>query len=182
MDSARSSIDCQCLFWGTDISGLYLLDRILRAADRGVRVRVLVDDAMQKGKDRHIAAATAHPNIEVRVFNPVSLRGTMETKLVGVLVGGPSKNRRMHNKVFTADNALSLIGGRNNADQYFGLNHVYNFRDLDVLVSGPVIDGVSRGFDHYWNSSQAIPAERLVEEVTEADLHKLRVISRAERY
>jgi putative cardiolipin synthase len=160
-DSAHSSIDCQYFLWHADHSGRLLLSRLLQAADRGVRVRVLVDDFLLKAKDRDIAALSRHPNLEIRIFNPAKLRRTMVGGGAEFLLNFSELNRRMHNKTFTADNAISIVGGRNIADAYFGLDEKYNFRDLDTLVAGPVVPEISAGFDLYWNSARATPGDEI---------------------
>ena len=129
------------------------------AAERGVRVRVLLDDANTGGLDPTLAALDAHPNIEVRLFNPFANRGFR----VGDFAFDFSRvNRRMHNKSFTADNQVTIVGGRNIGDEYFGANMEVGFQDLDVLAVGPVVREVSTEFDLFWNSASAYPAASLL--------------------
>jgi len=137
--------------------------RILLAADRGVRVRVLLDDVNIGGRDALLAALDTHPNIEVRIFNPVAARsGT--AKMLGFLEDFSRLNRRMHNKTFVADGALGIVGGRNIGDEYFDLHAHVNFRDRDMLATGPIVRDISKNFDAYWNSAWAWPAATLAGE------------------
>ena len=150
---AEKSIDAQYYLITDDMVGILFIRALLRAADRGVRVRLLVDDIQTQGYDAGMAALDSHPNFEVRVFNPWSARG------LRVLNAGSfsSLNRRMHNKSFTIDNQITIIGGRNIADEYFGARQDVNFGDVDVLSIGPVVNDVSSMFDQYWNSTKAMP-------------------------
>ena len=129
-------------------SGKVLLERLFRAADRGVRVRLLLDDLGTMPSDAVLLAIDSHPNIEVRMFNPVALRSP---RLLGIVADFGRINKRMHNKSFTADGQVSIVGGRNIGDEYFGAHAEMNFADLDVAVIGPVVKEVSDEFDLYWN-------------------------------
>lgn len=168
IDSARQSIDVQYYLWYGDDAGRILAKRLLDAADQGVKVRMLVDDlntlfsdagsiAM---RDRIAALMDAHPNLELRLFNPWSNRqiaarvgeGMDEFKRV---------NQRMHNKVMIVDNRATIIGGRNIGDEYMGLHAEFNFHDLDVLGIGPVARQASDVFDAYWNSDWVMPVSAL---------------------
>ena len=155
IDSARVSLDLQIFIWARDFSGRLLISRMLKAADRGVRVRLLVDDFPTRGRDREIAVLDQHPNVEIRLWNPGSQRqlGRNLTFLARLR----ELNHRLHNKVLIADNRVVISGGRNIADAYFGLSDSYNFFDLDLLTAGPVVAPVSGMFDRYWNSPQAVP-------------------------
>jgi putative cardiolipin synthase len=126
-----------------------LLQDILRAADRGVHVRMLLDDIGTAASDDALLALESHPNIEVRLFNPVATRSA---RMLGVLFNYRTANRRMHNKTFIADNQVAIVGGRNIGDEYFAAHGEMNFADLDVVTIGPVVSDVSREFDVYWNS------------------------------
>lgn len=205
---ARQSLDMQYYIWDGDQTGTYLLGELLDASDRGVRVRLLLDDhyssgivhgildqlakgaralatdveetlavvtpaALERqnrmrslmdeihsgGRDLIAAALDTHPNIEVRMFNPVPHRGSGFKRLMQMLGNFSHLNRRMHNKIYAADNQLAVVGGRNIADNYFGVHAERNVRDLDLLVSGPVVQDVSANFDLYWNSEWAVPVQ-----------------------
>ena len=152
---AEKTLDAQYYLITDDMVGLVFIGALLEAADRGVRVRLLLDDIQTKGYDAGIAALDSHPNFEVRIFNPWSARSAR-----GLNAGSFSRlNRRMHNKSFTVDNQITIIGGRNIADEYFAANKKVNFGDVDVLGIGPVVQDVSNMFDTYWNSRYAAPAE-----------------------
>lgn len=202
---ARQSLDMQYFIWDGDQTGTYLLSEVLDAADRGVRVRLLLDDqlshglvqgvlqqlaagaravsaeiednlalvtpqAMQRrnrmrhlmdeihsgGRDLVGAALDTHPNIEVRMFNPNATRGGI-ARILHMIADFSRLNRRMHNKIFAADNQLAVVGGRNIADVYYGMHAEHNWRDLDLLVRGPVVQDISSSFDLYWNSEWAVP-------------------------
>lgn len=158
-DMAERSLDVQYYIWENDLTGTLLIDALRRAADRGVRVRLLLDDNGTRGLDDVIRTLVAHRNIEVRLFNPFATRGFRVLESVFEFV---RLNRRMHNKSFTADNRATIIGGRNVGDAYFGTEAALLFLDLDVLAIGPVVADVSRDFDGYWASESSYPAERLV--------------------
>lgn len=155
IDSARISLDLQTFIWARDFSGRLLISRMLKAADRGVRVRLLVDDFPTRGRDRVIAVLDQHPNVEIRLWNPGNQRGLGRN--LEFLARLRELNHRLHNKVLIADNRVVISGGRNLADAYFGLSDSYNFFDLDLLTAGPVVAPVSGMFDRYWNSPQAVP-------------------------
>ena len=155
IDSARISLDLQTYLWARDFSGRLLISRMLKAAERGVRVRLLVDDFLTRGRDRAIAALDQHPNIEIRIWNPGRQRQLGRN--LNFLLRLRELNHRLHNKVLIADNRAVVSGGRNIANAYFGLSDNYNFLDLDLLAAGPVVPPVSKMFDRYWNSPQAVP-------------------------
>jgi putative cardiolipin synthase len=135
-----------------------LLEAALRAAQRGVRVRLLVDDLNVGESEADLAMLAGHLNVEVRLFNPFSQRGGFGLAQVLELIGdGDRLNRRMHNKLWIADGAVAVMGGRNLGDTYFDASGEADFADLDVLVAGPVVGDVSRSFDQYWNSEWAVP-------------------------
>jgi putative cardiolipin synthase len=152
---AEQSLDVQYYIWHGDESGRLLLKELLDAADRGVRVRLLVDDlGVGAANDDVYRWLDAHPNVSVVLFNPIALR---DSRKLG-MVGDPRRlNRRMHNKSMTADNTVTVVGGRNIGNEYFSLNELVNFADLDVLAIGPVAGQVADSFDEYWNSAAAIP-------------------------
>lgn len=179
-DQATRSIDAQYFIWSDDHAGRILLNRLFLAAERGVRVRLLVDDFTLKGNDRAIAALSAHPNFDIRLFNPNALRRGTIGPLVEFLVDFRELNRRMHNKLFIVDGRAAVVGGRNIGDAYFGLSEGYNFRDLGVLAAGPVVGEIASAFDEYWNSGPAVPGERLAPDAGSADLDALVENTRAE--
>lgn len=171
VDSAEESIDVQTFLWSPDFAGRLLLHRIRQAADRGVRARLLVDDWELRGRDRSIAALDDHPNIEIRIWNPGRSRALGRT--LDYLVRLNELNHRMHNKVFIVDNRVAVSGGRNIADEYFGLSAGYNMLDLDLLAVGPVVPQLSGMFDRYWNSPQAAPGRIFHGRASADDLDRL---------
>ncbi len=157
--AAERTLDVQYYIWHKDMSGTLLFEALHGAAGRNVRVRLLLDDNNTPGLDPTLAALDAHPNIEVRLFNPFVIR---RPRAIGYLTDFFRLNRRMHNKSFTADNQATIIGGRNVGDEYFDAAAGTLFADLDVLAIGPVVGDVSRDFDRYWMSASAYPIDRLV--------------------
>jgi putative cardiolipin synthase len=178
--AAARSIDAQYYIWHDDTTGGLLAHELLAAADRGVRVRLLLDDQNTKGLDDLIAVLDAHPGVELRLFNPFANRRLR----VGDYTGDFSRvNRRMHNKSFIVDNQFSVVGGRNIGDEYFGANTAdAQFVDLDVLVGGQVVHQVSDEFDAYWNSPSAYSAASLVPGAAPEDVRRVRAgwVRRAE--
>ena len=166
-EAAERTLDLQYYIVRGDMSTQLLLYEVLRAADRGVRVRLLVDDMYDTGNDFDLANFSAHPNIEVRVFNPFLARVPLGLSRLLEFIGSSARlNRRMHNKLWIADNAAAIVGGRNLGDEYFDA-HIeahdeVNFTDLDILALGPVVREASKSFDEYWNSEWAIPIESFV--------------------
>ncbi|EGD01341.1 phospholipase D/transphosphatidylase [Burkholderia sp. TJI49] len=158
-DRADRSLDLQYYIWHDDLTGHQLADAIIRAADRGVRVRVLLDDLGTNADDRKLLEISAHPNIGIRLFNPVATR---HFKKLGAVFEFARINRRMHNKAMVADNQAAIIGGRNIGDEYFGASSMLDFGDLDVVVHGPVVNDISDEFDTFWNSPYAYPVDALV--------------------
>lgn len=154
MEAAELTLDIQYYIWRSDTSGRLLVELLLRAADRGVRVRILLDDLDTAGKDFGLKSIDTHPNIEIRLYNPFAYRGS---RTVGFVTDLQRVNRRMHNKSVTADNQVTIVGGRNIGDEYFGGNSATQFSDLDVLAVGPIVGEVSNAFDIYWNSAWVVP-------------------------
>ena len=152
---AERSIDAQYYLLHQDLVGKLFIHQLLKAADRGVRVRLLVDDMDLAGRDLGAAVMDSHPNVEVRIINPF-IRNTDRTTQFATRFG--SVTRRMHNKSFTVDNQAAILGGRNIGDEYFEADPDLAFSDLDVLAVGPVAKEVSTAFDRYWNSELAYPA------------------------
>ena len=173
---AEKTLDLQYYIWEPDATGRILASQLLEAADRGVRVRLLVDDINMAGRDTAIAAIDAHPNIEIRLFNPFANRGA---RLLDFAIDLNRVNHRMHNKVMVMDNAVAIVGGRNIGDHYFGVATDANFRDLDIAAAGPVVRDVSDVFDDFWNGEWSVPIEVLAERpFTTADLEQARVVLR----
>lgn len=158
-DIAEQSLDVQYFIWKNDLTGKILVERLLRAADRGARVRVLLDDLGSMPDDTTLLALDSHPNLEVRLFNPAAMRSP---KLLGAALEIGRMNRRMHNKSFIVDGKLAIVGGRNVGDEYFNANKEMNFSDLDVAAIGPVVKEVSAAFDLYWNNRSALGISELV--------------------
>ena len=156
---AERSIDVQYYLFHDDLIGNLFTDQLLKAADRGVRVRLLVDDMGLEGKDLDVAVMDSHPNMEVRIFNPFSRKKGRTRQFVS---RAGSVTRRMHNKSFTVDNQVTILGGRNMGNEYFDADPELAFSDLDVLAIGPVAQEVSTAFDLYWNSELAYPASVLI--------------------
>jgi putative cardiolipin synthase len=158
IEHAEQALDVQYYIFHDDVTGLYLLSRLLAAADRGVRVRLLLDDLGAAGIDELVSAADVHPGIEVRLFNPFA-RGPWPglARMLDLLRRPHRLNRRMHNKMLTADGAAGIVGGRNVGDEYFGAREDVNFADLDLLAFGPVNEELGKSFDQYWNSPFAVP-------------------------
>ncbi len=170
-ESAERSLDVQYYIWHADISGSLMARALVEAADRGVRVRMLLDDGNTGGLDREIAALDAHRNIEVRLFNPFANRSWR----IGDFAGDFSRvQRRMHNKSFTADNQVTVVGGRNIGDEYLGAASAVAFSDLDVMTIGSVVPEISADFDEYWNSASAYPAAALLAPPSELELQEMR--------
>ena len=173
-ERAEKSIDVQYYLIKNDIVGRVFIYSLLQAADRGVRVRLLLDDMFTSGYDVGMAALHSHPNFEIRIYNPFH-RGTAG-RAQSALTGFGRINRRMHNKSFTVDNQVTIIGGRNIADEYFGGREDAKFADLDVIGVGPVVQEVSNMFDTYWNHETALPAPAFVNELDDpsSELQALR--------
>jgi len=152
--AAERSLDVQYYIWHDDLTGRLFTNALLRAADRGVRVRILVDDVGTKTNDDNLLGLDSHPNVEIRLFNPVASR---TFRGLGMLTDFTRVNRRMHNKVFVADNQRAVLGGRNIGDEYFEAAGDVAFGDLDVLLLGPVVPEVSKAFDLFWNAPMSVP-------------------------
>ncbi|TDP28184.1 putative cardiolipin synthase [Idiomarina aquatica] len=158
-DAAERKLDIQYYIWQKDTTGLLLFNTVYSAAERGVRVRLLLDDFGVSGLDDELAALDIHPNIEVRLFNPFIIRNP---KLIGFVTQFPQANRRMHNKSFTVDDQVTIIGGRNIGDEYFGAAQEMLFSDLDVIAVGAIVNKVSTDFDRYWVSDSVYPVSLIL--------------------
>jgi putative cardiolipin synthase len=170
-ERAEKSIDLQYFLMKDDTAGFVMTNALLQAADRGVRVRFLIDDIFTTVPDRVFLLLDQHPNIEIRIFNPISRRGISKLNLVWNF---RQANRRMHNKSFTVDNSFSVVGGRNIADVYFELNTAALFADLDVVVLGPVVKDISASFDEYWKHKLAVPVKQFTSISKKYRLEKVR--------
>lgn len=160
---AQHSLDLQYYIVHDGLSTRNLIEEVLAAADRGVRVRILLDDTSADGQDAEIALFAAHRNISVRVFNPLHLgRISGVTRSLGRLMNLNLQHRRMHNKLWLADSAVAIVGGRNIGDEYFDAEPQLNFTDLDLLGAGPVARDLAQSFDEYWNSSLSLPIKQFV--------------------
>jgi putative cardiolipin synthase len=162
IDTAQRTLDLQYYIFRGDETGRMLTEHLLRAADRGVRIRVLIDDGDTVAGDEQILRLMNYRSVELRIYNPVKYRGHVRfvRRLEFVLNAG-RLDYRMHNKLLVADNAAALIGGRNIGNQYFQIDPESQFADEDVFAAGPIVPELSRTFDEFWNSALAIPAEAL---------------------
>ncbi|PIE47570.1 MAG: hypothetical protein CSA42_03135 [Gammaproteobacteria bacterium] len=158
VENAQQSIDAQYYIWHDDTSGRLLLKSLQKAADRGVRVRLLLDDNATRGMDNILSKLNSHPKIEVRLFNPYAQR---KFRSIAYFTDTSRINRRMHNKSFTVDGVISVIGGRNIGDEYFQAGSDLMFADLDVSVVGKVVEEIQQDFDKYWANEASYPIERI---------------------
>lgn len=162
-DHAGMSIDVQYFIWSTDNIGILASEALLRAAERGVKVRVIVDDLLIDAPPDSMLALALHPNIDIRIYNPRLNVGTSKLKMMSnVATGLRTVNQRMHDKTALFDEQAGITGGRNMADEYFDYDHTYNFRDRDMLVLGPVVADMQASFQRFWISAQAVPVEKLL--------------------
>jgi len=174
--NAQKSLDLQYYIVHDGLSTRALVDELLKAADRGVRIRILLDDTTSDGLDDIIATLAEHPNIQVRLFNPLHLgRATGVTRAMGRLFNLSQQHRRMHNKLWIADDSMAIVGGRNLGDEYFDAEPNLNFTDIDLLNVGPAAARLGQSFDQYWNSALSRPiGEFLYFHPTAKDLLKTR--------
>ena len=160
IDSAVSSLDIQTYLWYPDNSGRLVLERAVLAAERGVKVRLIVDDLLTIGLEQLMVELEAHPNIELRLFNPWGKRGILAR--LGELIAEMERlNTRMHDKLVIADGQAAIVGGRNIGDHYFGLSKAYNFHDLDLLGFGHIARQSNGMFDSFWNSDWVVSVKNL---------------------
>ena len=167
---AERTLDLQDYIWHGDMSGTLLFNAVRDSADRRVRVRLLLDDHGTSGIDTTLAALDSHPKIEVRLFNPFVIR---EPRWINYLFDFFRLNRRMHNKSFTADNQVTIIGGRDVGDEYFGATDGLLYVDLDVMAVGPVVSETSKDFDRYWASESSYPVAGLLPAVSPDQIAEL---------
>jgi putative cardiolipin synthase len=177
IDRAEHSIDIQSYLIKDDLSGNLIAMKLVEAADRGVRVRLLMDDALTEPIDSGLLSLNEHVNIEVRVFNPFPRR---RSRLISFIANFNILNRRMHNKSFTVDNAVTIVGGRNLADEYYQIRGQSQFLDEDLVAIGPVVQAVSDGFDQYWNTPEAIPISVFDEHIEHPTVNE--IIAEGRRY
>ncbi|MCH1918002.1 phospholipase D family protein [Shewanella sp. A3A] len=156
-ERAEKTIDVQYFIFSIDNVGLIATDYLVRAAERGVKVRVLVDDIMLEARGDELLMLDAHKNIEIKIYNPnVNVGKNIVQKVTALLTDFHGINQRMHNKVFLVDQQVAITGGRNIADEYFGFDHEYNFRDRDVFLAGKAVQSVENSFEQYWQSSLSV--------------------------
>jgi putative cardiolipin synthase len=161
-DHAQRTIEVQYFIWSTDNIGILAAEALLRAAERGVRVRVIVDDLLIDAPDKSLLALAKHPNVDIRIYNPVHKVGTpFHKRALNTLTNFRGVNQRMHDKTFVVDGKLAITGGRNMADEYFDYDHEYNFRDRDVLLVGEAAGRVRASFENFWNSDLCEAVETL---------------------
>lgn len=174
LDFAEKTIDLQYYIWHNDKSGKYIMNKLIQAANRGVRVRLLIDDTASWEKDEALAAINQHQNIYIKLFNPLGGRYANSRMRTLALIGNFSRiNHRMHNKVMVIDNQIAIVGGRNIGDEYFGVHRRRNFRDLDLLVLGNIVNDISKMFDEFWNSKWSLRSELLIKHrYSEGDFKK----------
>lgn len=163
-DHATQRIDVQYFIWSSDNIGTLATESLLRAAERGVQVRVLVDDLLIDAPEEFLLALAAHPNIDIRIYNPQHQVGTSKKQqLWNVFSDFRGVNQRMHDKTFIVDGQVAITGGRNMADEYYDYDQQYNFRDRDILLLGPVAEEMERSFERFWQSELAQPVEALLD-------------------
>lgn len=178
IDTATESIDMQTFLWTFDTSGALILDHLIAAAERDVKVKLLIDDTFLAGQEEILLELIHHPNIEYRVYNPFKRRANnLVTRWALNLSEFDRLNHRMHNKAMIIDNRVAIVGGRNLADEYFGLHEKANFRDMEVIVGGPIAQQVTRAFDEYWNNHWSVPVDQFTSIITTpANLEKARSV------
>lgn len=161
-DHARQTIEVQYFIWSADNIGILAAEALLRAAERGVKVRIIVDDLMIDAPDKSLLALALHPNIDIRIYNPQSSVGVpLQKRVLNVATDFRGINQRMHDKTFIVDGKIAITGGRNMADEYFDYNHEYNFRDRDALVLGQTARTMRDSFNRFWDSELSAPVESL---------------------
>jgi putative cardiolipin synthase len=161
-DRAQKSIEVQYFIWSSDNIGILATEALLRAAERGVKVRVIVDDLLIDAPDQVLLALALHPNVDIRIYNPQHSVGTPAyTRVLNMLIDFRGFNQRMHDKVFIVDGDIAITGGRNMADEYFDYDQAYNFRDRDVLLLGAAPKDILSSFNRFWNHKLSVPVEQL---------------------
>ncbi len=161
-DHAQHSIEVQYFIWSTDNIGILASEALLRAAERGVKVRVIVDDLLIDAPDKSLLALARHPNIQIRIYNPkITVGTTLPKRTLNVLTNFRGVNQRMHDKTFIVDGKIAITGGRNMADEYYDYDHQYNFRDRDALLLGAVVTAMGASFENFWVSDLSVDVKDL---------------------
>ncbi len=161
-DHAQQSIEVQYFIWSTDNIGILATEALLRAANRGVKVRVIVDDLLIDAPDKTLLALALHPNVFIKIYNPQHSVGTpIHKRVLNVVTDFRGVNQRMHDKTFIVDGKVAITGGRNMADEYFDYNNEYNFRDRDILVLGNVVEKMVWSFEQFWRSELSVEVNDL---------------------
>lgn len=169
-DNAEKTIDVQYFIFSTDNIGIIAIDYLIRAADRGVKVRLLIDDLMIETDEKQLLRLNKHPNISIKIYNPnINIGKNISKKIFNLVTDFHGFNQRMHNKTFTVDGKVAITGGRNIADEYFGYDHEYNFRDRDVLLLGKKTNLIQNSFNTFWNDELSVPVDKVLK--TEVDLN-----------
>ncbi|OUS28131.1 phospholipase D family protein [Thalassotalea sp. 42_200_T64] len=162
-EHAQHTIDVQYFIFSTDNIGLIAIDYLVRAAERGVKVRVLVDDIMVEAKGEELLTLASHENFSIKIYNPnANIGKNIVDKVINLTTDFHGVNQRMHNKTFIVDKQVSITGGRNIADEYFGYDHQYNFRDRDVLLIGGATKTLDSSFEQFWQSELSVSVDKLV--------------------
>lgn len=164
-DHATKSIEVQYFIWSNDNIGTLASEALIRAANRGVKVRVIVDDLLIEAEDKTILALAKHPNVEIRIYNPKHRVGTnIGKRLWNIVADFKSANQRMHDKTFVVDDIVAITGGRNMASEYFNFHHESNFRDRDVFILGSAVAKVGHNFNNFWQHPLSVPVETIFAE------------------
>ncbi len=176
-DQADRRIDVQYFIWSSDNIGTLASEHLLRAAERGVKIRVLVDDLLIDAPDDFLLAMGAHPNIAIRIYNPQHKVGTSKAKRVlNLFADFRAANQRMHDKTFLVDGQVAITGGRNMADEYYDYDQRYNFRDRDILLLGPVVKKMETSFETFWAHELAVPVENLLDRSARPTAEKISAV------
>ena len=173
IDSAQQSIDLKTFIWSDDESGRLVLDRLSAAAERGIQIRLLLDDMPKDWSDEVTALVARIPNIQLRRFNPGRVRKGLIRRMLQMSIHFRELNRRMHNKQMVVDGQWGIIGGRNIGNPYFGLARKYNNRDLDLLITGAILPKMAADFDEYWNADAAYPGEAMSDKLSDKKIRKI---------
>jgi len=167
-ENAEKTIDIQYFIFSTDNVGLIACDYLIRAADRGVKVRIIVDDIMVDADTQDLLTFNSHENISVKIYNPgINLGKNIFNKVYKITTDFRGANQRMHNKTFTVDGKVVITGGRNIADEYFDYDHRYNFRDRDILLLGVASKNVNKSFNEFWNNPLSKDLTSVIQKETE---------------
>ncbi len=169
---ATQTIDIQYFIFSIDNIGLIACDYLVKAADRGVKVRILVDDIMVDAEAEDIKIMDAHPNIEIKIYNPgINLGKNLFQKITKIATDFRGINQRMHNKIFVADGKTVITGGRNIADEYFDYDHEYNFRDRDIFLIGQICKPIQQSFETFWNHKLSVTVGEILKDEPKISYH-----------